>query len=427
MLLVLLFAASSEAVTLGRLRGTAVVGRSLAVTVQLQLEPEESLSDICPEVELYLGDSRLDADRIRVEVEGGAVAQTANIRVLSDVLVDEPILTLVIQAGCVRKSQRRFVLLTEPPGDTVPVPPGVAAVPAVPSINIAQTTATGLTDVLVPAAIDVNIAGRDGARSGQQAVVVTSAVANHVRSPPATAPFAGKTAPARATQSLSESTASLRASIASKPGGGVAQSGGSGQARLKLDAMDLPVDRVRLPDIQAPDDEAIHDKQRVRALETELKALLDLAIKNEQNLAELRVRLEQAESGRVSRYLVHAMLALFVLSSTMVCALWFRPKWFDRIRYHGTTDDNDPPTRRDRTPPAPKESASALAVSHAESLDRASVEVVELGSGPMPLPGSGDAIPSAYASLRSQSGPSPGESAVGTVLDLDLGVSSGRS
>ena len=78
LLLPLLVASQSAALTLGRVRGVAIVGQSLDVSVQIQLNADESATALCLEADVFHADARQDAGRVRVTIEPTAQANTVN-------------------------------------------------------------------------------------------------------------------------------------------------------------------------------------------------------------------------------------------------------------------------------------------------------------------------------------------------------------
>ena len=117
LLLMLLAAGQSAALTLGRLRGAALVGQPLDVLVQIQLNADEAPTALCLEADVFHADTRQDAGRVRVTVEPTAQANTVNARVMSSSYIDEPMVTVYLRAGCAQKSVRRYVLLADFPSE----------------------------------------------------------------------------------------------------------------------------------------------------------------------------------------------------------------------------------------------------------------------------------------------------------------------
>jgi len=103
LILMLLLAAGppeAQALSLGRLQGTAQIGRPLALTVQIQTDPGEDLSALCLEAEVYHAETRQDPRGVRVQADA---AQPATVRISSANGVDEPVVTLLLRAGCAQK------------------------------------------------------------------------------------------------------------------------------------------------------------------------------------------------------------------------------------------------------------------------------------------------------------------------------------
>ena len=80
---VLLSAAlGSAALTLGRSRGVALVGRTLDVAIPLALDSPGQAADLCAEADVFHGDTRVDAARVTARIEP-ASGQNAVVRVRS--------------------------------------------------------------------------------------------------------------------------------------------------------------------------------------------------------------------------------------------------------------------------------------------------------------------------------------------------------
>ena len=66
-----LAAMSSAALTLGRSRGVALLGRPLDVAIPLTLDTPGQASELCPEADLFHGDTRVVAARVTARIEPG--------------------------------------------------------------------------------------------------------------------------------------------------------------------------------------------------------------------------------------------------------------------------------------------------------------------------------------------------------------------
>ena len=113
--LLLCVSLASNALTLGNLRGPAIIGRALDVTVPVQVEQTDNAAASCFEAEVFHADVRQAASRVRVSVEPAGAAQSIVVRVKSSSLINEPVVTVVLRARCDTQAQRRYVLLADLP------------------------------------------------------------------------------------------------------------------------------------------------------------------------------------------------------------------------------------------------------------------------------------------------------------------------
>jgi hypothetical protein len=93
-----LTALGSSALGLGRVQGAAWIGKPLSVSVPVRLEIPEEPSALCPEVEVFQGDTRVNPDRVTVVV-GGRNPREPVLQVRAAVLVEEPVVTLYVRVG----------------------------------------------------------------------------------------------------------------------------------------------------------------------------------------------------------------------------------------------------------------------------------------------------------------------------------------
>ena len=171
----------SVALTVGRSRGVALIGRTLDVSIPITLDSLGQVAELCPEADVFHGDSRVDASRVTARVEP-ANGLNAVVRVRSSLAVDEPVVTVYLRLGCNQKFTRRFVLLAEEPGELVPplvASPAVAAAlqtapPATPAVPQAPTAAAAATPAAAAAAATGRGAGgsRGSGRSRRNAEAV---------------------------------------------------------------------------------------------------------------------------------------------------------------------------------------------------------------------------------------------------------------
>lgn len=115
------------ALSLGRIQGSAVIGRPVQASVPVTLQPGEELN--CVRAELQQQDLLTTPLAWRLDrADGNAV-----LRLSSSQLVQEPVITVRVTVGCHDQFSQGYVLLADPPSlrDVVPVvvAPTVAAVP----------------------------------------------------------------------------------------------------------------------------------------------------------------------------------------------------------------------------------------------------------------------------------------------------------
>ena len=324
---VLLCAAmSSVALTLGRSRGVALVGRTLDVAIPLTLDSPGQAAELCAEADVFHGDMRVDASRVTTRVEP-ASGQNAVVRVRSSLPVDEPVVTVYLRLGCNQKITRRYVLLAEEPGEFVA--PVIASPPAAAA---AAQTAPLPTQALPPApaaaaaAVASTGRGTGGPRAGGRS----------------------RRAGEAATTPRGAAAGKLETQLAPSPARSrpVARSAGRGGGpRLTVDLLDLAPERdpqlrstaglsgapstseqVRAQaaalwrSINAQPEDVLRDIQRVQALETDMKGLRTLVAGNDRTLSELREQLNQA---RQERSLTLAAIALLSLLLAAMGVTWF--------------------------------------------------------------------------------------------------------
>ena len=305
-------ALTAQALTLGRLRGAAWVGQPLEVVIPIQFDAAEESGNLCPQAEVFHADNRQDPSRVRITVE--QQSQGAQVRVRSAVVVDEPVVTVYLRVGCVQSSTRRFVLLADMPAEVQPAEtPAVA--PAMPSGGL-------------PGAA-VRTAG-----PASPATEVTQVVASAPT--PAESRAVRRSAERPGAPSSRAMTVTKRASAASSTQATVKRSTAAQRGvrpRLKLDSVDFLSDRIanlETPISFAPNEDALHNAQRVQALEEDIKALRQQAVRNEALMQGLRTQLAQAQADRTPNILIYTMGVLLVLCLAAVVLLWTRLRQVQR-------------------------------------------------------------------------------------------------
>ena len=322
---VLLCAAlGSSAMTLGRIRGNVLIGQPLDLSIQVQFDAEESAASLCMEADVFHADTRQDPNRVKVTVENALPAQTATVRVTSPQIVDEPMVTVYLKAGCGQKITRRYVLLADYPSEPAPI----AGLPVGQTSPVAPPSVT-----LPPVGGAVALAGSAGSAGETRigsAWAEASKPAPPVAKPPeavAAKPIVRKERPpVAAPVKASEASPEKVATVEKKQAGRAA-----GQSRLRLDPLEVLAERVAMLESSKavappPVDDVVKDAMRFQSLEGDVKALLALAAKNEANLLDMKTRLQKAESERFANWLVYALLAAVLVCLGAVLLMWNRQR-----------------------------------------------------------------------------------------------------
>ena len=325
----LLTAASSMAMSLGRHSGATLIGRPLDISVQAVLEAQDDVSSLCLEADVFYGDNRLEKSRVRVTLERSAPTSLQGlIRIRSSVLVDEPVVTFYVRAGCQLKTERRYVTLAELVSESAsdrntPLP-------------MAAPSAAPLRPAVVPPfatdAIGAQAAVPKPARSVRRDSAGTPA--SSAQADP------GNIAPdgAAPTAKPPRARAAGQASRAPVPG----------KARLKLEPLDLVIERnpqlkasaelLSIPAanpleraaasalwraLSAQPQDILRDTEKLQALENSVRSLQAQSQKTLLSIDELNLKLQQAQADRYANTLVYALVA-FLLAAMAGLAFLLR-------------------------------------------------------------------------------------------------------
>jgi pilus assembly protein FimV len=301
---------SSFALTFGRVQGAAWIGQPLNLVVPVQVDPGQTAASLCAQADVFHADTKQDSNRVQVSVDPSTQPDTFLVRVSSNVLVDEPVVTVYLRTGCEQKNTRRFVLLADFPTEGAPLAPRLAAqaLEQVPTIAPVESAAAAQPVSKAEAKPEPKPEAKAAAKPAPEAVakkpVAKPAAKPAVKAEPPPKPAASP-APA---------------AVASP-----AQKG----PRLKLDPLEVLAERVQSLEststAQPPQDQA-QDAQRMQQLQNDVRALLEQAGKNEASLLLMRQRLEKAESEQVPMGLVYGLVALLALALAGLAAMWSQRK-----------------------------------------------------------------------------------------------------
>ena len=148
-----LWPVDSSALSLGRSRGTPLIGKPLDIAVLATTESsQDQVSPQCFEADIFYGETRLANGGTRISVEKSPVGADLVIRIRSSQQVDEPVVTVFLKAICQQLSTRRYVLLSEASTEEPPVfrnPPPVT-LPAEQRLPVAKAANTELVPPAAP-------------------------------------------------------------------------------------------------------------------------------------------------------------------------------------------------------------------------------------------------------------------------------------
>lgn len=341
--LMLFAAASSTAVSLGRHRGAALIGRPLDISVQAVLDAQEDPASLCIDADVFYADNKLDKSRVRVSAEKTSPAtQDAVIRIRSSVPVDEPVVTLYVRVGCQQKIERRYVMLADPVSD-------VASLPVLPQAAGAAGRVPGPTATTATPASPAAAVANDGLQSQQIADPAPAKPARRTKARTAA------TAPAQAEPGSASSAATPEVKQTTRRKGQAAKdtrAAEKGSARLKLEPLDLTIDRdpqlrpsaelLSVPAsspqersaaaalwraLTAQPQDILRDAEKLQSLENSVRSLQVQTQKNRQSIEGLDGQLKQAQSERYANALVYTLVALLLLAVAALAYLLRRGTW----------------------------------------------------------------------------------------------------
>ena len=290
---------SAQAFTLGNLRGAAVIGRPLDVTIQVQSGVGEVVSSDCLTAEVFYADVRQPSAKVSVlPVAGASGVSTMHLR--SSTAINEPVVTLEVSATCGSSTRRNYVLLADFPAIASPV----SAWPSVPD----EVRAPPVRVLPTPLPTD----------PGTAALPSQASRVGNAR------PVAVPATPRKT--SVKPTDAATTAGVADKPVVRKVPVRASDKPVLHLDPSDFLSDRIDLLDstsLFAPTEDALRHSRQITSLEGDVKTLRALAASNDARMSDLTVKLQHAQANQMPAWLVYALAGLVALVLACLAAvLW---------------------------------------------------------------------------------------------------------
>ncbi|WP_029462491.1 hypothetical protein [Serpentinimonas barnesii] len=222
-------ATQSLAATLGPAQGDVIIGRPFDVLVQSRLDPNQSIADLCLQVQLQYGESGVAAGTVSTALHSVGPDGVALLRVRSTEPINEPIVTLALQVGCQTVFRRSYTLLADwgpaqaLAGAAAPLPmvsPAAAAVP----VPAAAPNGAPVAGVAAATALAAQPPAQTPIRLSTPAARPANLERLRSKAPPRVVPVPAATAPA----------------ATPRPPAPPAPAPVAGGARLQLDPIALP-------------------------------------------------------------------------------------------------------------------------------------------------------------------------------------------
>lgn len=328
LLLLIALSTSSMAMSLGRQVGMAIIGRPLDISVEAGLDSTGEDVPTCVAAEVFFGDNRVDASRVRVTSEPVSPGSSkTTIRIRSVTSVDEPVVSVNVRAGCQQKTERRYVLLADLAGETSSVAGSMLSSDAAVIPGARSRLGTSNRSLALP-----SDTGRP--QTTRQSTVEKASPSESGKRPDAGAE----------SRLVSKSRTGVTAAKLARSRGEKVQT--PARARLKLEPMDLSIERdpsLRLsPELlSAPSgddtkrsaaaalwraltsqpDDILRDTEKLISLEKSVVALQSDMQKNKAALTDLNGQVQKAQSERYANSLVYLLAVLLAIAIAAVAYL----------------------------------------------------------------------------------------------------------
>ncbi len=314
---------AAQAMGLGNASTRAVMGETLRLTVPVRFEPGEQVSDECITADVYFGDDKLSAGAVSALMLAPATAapqaSTSGSRTLlvkTTALINEPVVTVYLSAGCQARITRKFIALADPPSG--------AALPAQgDAVTASQPILASEAELLGKPAAQKHHAKANALRKTASAEdnERSSARSKPKRTSREPASMAAATPASRLQLDPVEADAlvspDLRASMAMN-----AELAASAQS----DAPEVQARREAAAALwramNATPEQQLRDQQRLQALEKRLEQVHAEGEQTRQNISLLQTRLRQIDGERTSSFGLYALGGLTLASLCLALYLY---------------------------------------------------------------------------------------------------------
>ncbi len=349
--IVLLASTHSAALSLGGHSGQAVIGRALDMQVRSNASMAELEAAACLEARVSYGDVSLPSTAVSIQLQPGP--EGALIRVRANLPVNEPVVTVLLRAGCSGDTfSRRYVLLAD-----VDLPTPASAAPAtLPAVVVPPAAPAGPQTQPVPTPAPAPAASLPAARSAPAPSTASPSTPRAARpAAPAPAPRAAAPSPAPrpapapaprvAAPTPAPAVVPAPAPAATPRAAAPAPAAPARGPRLELDPVDLapqgaptlrssielqstPTDseerrkaaQALWAALNAPPEQLIQDAQKLATLEQEVQGLRTEEQKLKASIETLQRELQQAREERTPGWML-ALLGAALLAA-LAALLW---------------------------------------------------------------------------------------------------------
>jgi pilus assembly protein FimV len=417
-------AAPALALNLGKGTLGSTLGQPLNFSVTVNSEPEEGITPECVNAEVFSGDNKLAAGAVRISSDGAAGATQFTVRVSTNVVIDEPVVTVAVALGCPAKVTRRFILFVDPPLVTsnaeVAADQGFRPIPTERSADLPKPASSSTARPFRNSGRGAPASGRAAASPDAETVVRPQR--RNIAAVPvpegSAAPKAAIQRPPALAKAPTPAAAAPRLKLDSAPRVVTAPAPSASAAALLADALASKA-AAEAASAAAASASAVNGAlqeaelraaRRVAALEESLLKLKAEAQASRKSIETLQATVRQADAGRTPPALVWALAGLSAaLAAAVAALLWLQarrrrnPSWWTG----GSAE--------------PHPSVSGQSVSPETRSSRAMADGAEPGFGSSPFSAS------QRDSFTVASGPAPLASASPSAIQSARGLANGTT
>lgn len=295
--------------SLGQIKGSAVLGQSLNLAVEVGQDGPEPPELKCFSAQVMLGEASLASSALQLSLKNDAMAQGLRqwLQIESSTVVNEPFLSLVVKIGCGIDISRRYVLLADlVSGAATPVGPSMGSVATVgrtAQVPIDATSRVTEAPLPVPSGTLTK-----AARESAPAEKPVSMIRRQPQAERLSAKAARTERPRLALDMLDGTEAALPALRLS--------------TSLVLPHADNLAQRAEAQRLwrvlSTPPDNTLKQLEALEAREQELQSLKLSALNEAKQVRELRQQLEDSEAQRYANPLVYGLVAALMVSLGLV-------------------------------------------------------------------------------------------------------------